>query len=269
MHYQTFQPHPSLAKYVRFFWSLEGEANANTPYIHRSMAEGCTELLFHYNGVFDELLSNGKTESSFQSGISGQSQKVRRFTINQNFGMFGVYLYPFAISHLFSVPANELTNQMPDLKSILGIEADELEEKMMLAINHSARVNILSSFLLQRIQKASKQPPGIFETIQHVIDTHGSLNVKDLAARNFLSTRQFERKFMHYAGFTPKLFSRIIRFQHTVSQYGAKDTSLTDIAYSAGYYDQSHFIQDFKAFSGHNPKAYFSGKTETTVWKDI
>jgi methylphosphotriester-DNA--protein-cysteine methyltransferase len=74
--------------------------------------------------------------------------------------------------------------------------------------------------------------------------------------------------FKHFSGFSPKLFSRIIRFQSALNHYGKKEKKLTEIAYDAGYYDQSHFIQDFKEFSGHSPKEYFSGKTETTQWRD-
>lgn len=92
--------------------------------------------------------------------------------------------------------------------------------------------------------------------------------VEALAKQVFQSTRQFERTFKQFAGFNPKLFSRIIRFQTALGEYHNKDKSLTEIAYECGYYDQSHFIQDFKEFSGHNPKEYFSGKTEATEWRD-
>lgn len=247
---------------------LEGEASGDNPYVHRSMADGCAELLFHYNGIFDELVPDNSIESSFQSGIGGQSQIVRRFIIKNNFGIFGAYLYPFALSQLFSLPATELSNQMLDLKTLMGEKADEINEKIMLVPDNRSRVNILARFLEDKLSKAKKPPPGVFETIRHIIAINGMTSVEDLAKRNFLSTRHFERNFKRFAGFSPKLFSRIIRFQSAASQFGKVEKSLTSIAYDAGYYDQSHFIQDFKSFSGHTPKEYFSGKTETTKWKE-
>ncbi|TXJ23716.1 MAG: AraC family transcriptional regulator [Chitinophagaceae bacterium] len=84
----------------------------------------------------------------------------------------------------------------------------------------------------------------------------------------YLSTRQFERNFKEFAGFSPKLYSRIIRFQSAIEQYGQTGKSLTEIAYDCGYYDQSHFIHDFKEFSGLHPRHYFGGKAEGTSWKD-
>lgn len=268
MKYFTIKPPEYLAAYVRYFWVLEGEASFAQPYIHRSMADGCAELIFHYTGVFDELLDDRSTERSFSSGLAGQSQQFRRFLIKQNFGIFGVYLYPFAVSQLFAVPGVEAKNQMIDLRSLLGADANELEEKMMLAIDNRLRVKIITEFLERRLLKVKKQPPGVFEAVKYIIQTNGTTRVEDLANQNFQSTRQFERNFKQFSGFSPKLFSRIIRFQMALGEYKSKGKSLTEIAYACGYYDQSHFIQDFKEFSGFNPKAYFSGKTEATEWRD-
>ncbi len=266
--YFTVQPPERLAQYVRYFWILEGEASSDKPYVHRSMADGCAELIFHYNGIFDELIKDASIEKSFSSGLAGQSQHFRRFSIKQNFGIFGIYLYPFAVSSLFSIQGMDIKNQMLDLRSVIGSEASELEEKMMLAINNNVRLKIITEFLEGKLAKLKKQPPGVFETIKYIIQTNGITNVEELAKQNFRSTRQFERNFKQFAGFNPKLFSRIIRFQNALREYDNKGKSLTDIAYACGYYDQSHFIHDFKEFSGHNPKEYFSGKTEATEWRD-
>jgi AraC-like DNA-binding protein len=268
MKYFTIKPPESLAEYVRYFWVLEGEASPDKHYVHRSMADGCAELIFHYNGIFDELIKNGSIEKSFSSGLAGQTQVFRRFLIKQNFGIFGVYLYPYAVSQLFSLQGTETRNQMIDLRSLIGVEATELEEKIMLAINNNLILKILSEFLERKLVKEQKRPPGVFETIKYIIQTRGTINVEELAQRNFRSTRQFERTFKQFSGFNPKLFSRIIRFQTALVEYNNKGKPLTKIAYECGYYDQSHFIQDFKEFSGHNPKEYFSGRTEATEWRD-
>jgi hypothetical protein len=196
MKYFTIKPSERLAGYVRYFWVLEGEASAVKPYIHRSMADGCAELIFHYNGIFDELLKNSSTEKSFSSGLAGQSQLFRRFLIKQNFGIFGVYLYPFAVSQLFSIQGADVKNQMLDLRSLIGTEANELEEKMMQAINNKLRLKIIGEFLERKLIKTKKQPPGIFEAIKYIIlQTNGMTKVEELAKQNFLSTRQFERNF--------------------------------------------------------------------------
>lgn len=268
MKYFTIHPSEKLAKYVRYFWVLEGEASVVKPYVHRSMADGCAEMIFHYNGIFDEILRDSFIDRSFSSGLAGQSQLFRRFRINQNFGIFGVYLYPFAVSQLFDFHSEEAKDQMVDLKTLLREDANEVEEKMMLAASNLSRVRIITEYLERRLVKAQRQPPGVFEAIKYIIQTNGTTKIELLAEQSFQSTRQFERNFKRLSGFSPKLFSRIIRFQSALAQYNNKNKSLTDIAYDCGYYDQSHFIQDFKEFSGHNPREYFSGKSEATDWRN-
>src|SRR6187399_1387737 len=113
MNYEVIQPSAFLSKFVRFFWVLEHDGVNNSPYVYRSMADGCVELLFHYKGNFEEL-TDGKKLSQYKSILHGQSQKFRRFETTENFGIFGAYLYPFAVPYLFSVPSVHLTNEMPD-----------------------------------------------------------------------------------------------------------------------------------------------------------
>ena len=264
MKYFTITPPPTLAPYVRYFWVLEGEATVDKPYVHRSMADGCAELIFHYAGIFDELNDNGVVEKSFSSGFSGQSQRYRRFVIKQNFGIFGVYLYPFAIPQLFSISGPDIKNQMLDLKTAMGSVGTELEERMMLARDNNSRAKIIIKFLEGTIVQSRNAQPGVFDAIKYIIQTNGMDRVDAVAERAFRSTRQFERNFKHYSGFSPKLFSRIVRFQSALSEYNSQDKSLTRIAHDCGYYDQSHFIQDFREFSGYNPRKYFSGRTEAT-----
>lgn len=222
MKYFTIQPPRRLAEYVRYFWVLEGEASFQKPYVHRSMADGCAELIFHYHGIFYELVNDNTTEKSFCSGLVGPSQHFRRFSIKQNFGLFGVYLYPFAVSQLFSISSDDMKDQMLDLKTVIGNDGGELEEKMMLAIGNTVRLKIIIEFLERKLVHVKRKPPGVFEAIKYIIQTNGVTNVEALAKQNFLSTRQFERNFKQFAGFNPKLFSRIIRFQNALGEYTKK-----------------------------------------------
>ena len=268
MQYYTIQPSQKLAEFVRFFWVLESDHTTVRPYIYRSLADGFAELIFHYKGTFNELISPGSTDKSFFSGVHGQSQKYRRFITTGDFGIFGVYLHPVAIPQFFSLPSSELSNQMPDLYTLLGNEGSCLEESMMLASDNLHRVKIISAFLETTLSKRFISQPDVFSCINDIIQSKGVTDVDAMANKYFLSTRQFERKFKQFSGFSPKLFSRIVRFQSAINNYGNKEMSLTEIAYECGYYDQSHFIHDFREFSGYNPKQYFSGKAEGVEYRD-
>ena len=262
MRYYTIPPSAKLSRFVRCFWVFESD---DSSYIHRSMADVCAEMVFHYKGRFDELV-NGKCELSSLTALQGPSSQIRRFKINRTFGIFGVYLYPYSIPAFFKVPAIELSNQMPDLIALLGNDGAVLEEKIMMATNNCERVIIISEFLEQRLEQ-NQSHHAVVSSIEFIIQSKGSVRVEEVADRYFVSTRQFERKFKEYSGLTPKLFSRIVRFHTACQHFGDTKKSLTDIAYESGYYDQSHFIHDFKEFSGYHPKLYFSGHAEGTEWR--
>lgn len=266
MRFITIRPSPLLADYVRCFWMLEASVSGAGLYVHRNMASGCPELFFHYKGDFEEVLPGNKTEKCFSSGIHGQSQVFRRFRTGEDFGIFGAYLYPFAVPLLLGIPAEEVSNHLIDFQTFLGTQGEMLEEKIMLAKDTTERVSILSDFLIHRLPGAGSSP--VIPVIRHIIHANGNTPIQLLSDQCFLSTRQFERVFKHYSGFRPKLFSRLIRFESTTSQYVHKGKSLTEIAYDCGYYDQSHFIHEFKEFSGHDPRHFFSGKAEGTQWRE-
>jgi hypothetical protein len=109
-------------------------------------------MVFHYNGVYDEIMANGTVEASFTAGIHGQSRKVRRFITHTGFGIFGVYLYPFALAELLKIPAQDFSDEMPDLVTLFGAEGAALQEKIMLANNNRERVNIIIPFFEKRLK---------------------------------------------------------------------------------------------------------------------
>jgi AraC-like DNA-binding protein len=252
MGYHVIKPPEHLAEYIRFFWVLESDV----PYQHHAVADGHAEMIFHYSGTFTEVI-HGREESSWISGVQAQSQRSRTFQTGTGFGIFGVYLYPYMLSTLFNIPAHVLSNEMPDLQTLLGSEGRELEEKIMLVDNHQARVKILSEFIEKKIIQRNSPLDKMSIAIRHTLERDGQVSVQHMANDFGLSVRQFERSFKKYSGFSPKLYTRIVRFSNAVKTYRTKDVSLTTIAYACGYYDQAHFNEDFKTFAGVTPTKYF------------
>lgn len=258
MSYLTIKPSGRLTDVVQCFWIFEGTVSNNRPFTLRTPASGFPELLFHYKGTFDELLDNNQVQSSFTSGIHGQTNRYRQFTVSENFGMIGIRLYPYALKTLFDIPAIEFTNQLPDLFSILNPADFSISQHVYEAKNNDERIRIISEFLERKIKVFAR--PEIVFAVEKIMQSNGGIRIKNLANECCASQRQFERNFKELTGFTAKTFSRIIRFNSLLKRSDFKEQSLTEIALNFGYYDQSHFIQDFKDFSGINPRAYFSEK---------
>jgi AraC-like DNA-binding protein len=266
MLYETFEPSPQLAPYVRFFWAMESDVRDGEEFVHRSMADGCVEMVFHYRAAFDEITPAGTLTDSPISSIQAQSTGFRRFSTRSTFGIFGAYLYPYAIPRLFAFPASDFTNVSPDLSSVFGREGGLLEEQMIDASDNHERVRVMSRFLDRKLSVARRELPAMYRSVDAILDAQGQVRIADLAADHNISLRQFERRFRDLAGLSPKLYSRVIRFQAATQCKVDGTRDLTEIAYACGYYDQSHFINDFKQFSGYTPKEYFWTNAEGTQY---
>lgn len=267
MTYQIIQPSARLNPYVRFFWVFEYNIPSGKPYVYRSMADGCAEFIFHYKGVFNEVDQENSLHAA-RSLVHAQTKRFRRFETQDNFGIFGAYLYPFTLARLLRLPMTEVCDKMIDVESLFGAAGKYLEEQIMTAPDTTTRVEVLSGFLEKRLFKNNWDESSIFSSIKYVVHSELNTPVDRLAGKFNLSRRQFERRFKEFSGFSPGLYSRIIRFSNTIKEYGNRNKTLTQIALECGYYDQSHFIHEFKAFSGYHPKEYFKGRPEGIEYMD-
>jgi len=266
MKYYNIEPSMPLKPYVRFFWVLEHELGpGEQSYIYRSIADSCVEIVFHYQGSFDEIITEGQAHN-WQSVINFQSNHYSRFETKQSFGIFGAYLYPFAVPYFFKVPSDETSNEVLDLGNFLGRDGSELEEKIMIAPDNRKRVEILTAYLEARLNNQPLPDNNIIASIKHVIHSKEPGSVIQLADKFNLSVRQFDRKFKQYAGFSPKTYLRLTRLHNAIQRSGT-NKSLTQLALECGYYDQSHFVHDLKMFTGYKPSFYFSGNAEGTEYR--
>lgn len=259
MDFKIIYPPKILQDYVRFFWFAEGDLSRHQSYTHHAFAYTCPEFSFCYKGEF-RISRGSEPDKILLPGIYGQTETFGRVVTNGQFGIFGFYLFPHALTQLFGLPANELTNLAIDTKTFCGKEGEIFEERMMLARNNYQRVDLTVKFLTDRLKNIRSEHSAIISFIRSISPSQPLDSIKSLANENFLSLRQFERKFKTLTGFRPKLFFRISRFNSLLNT-SFENQSLKEIAYEYGYHDHSHFTHDFKNFSGYNPKDYFSRET--------
>ncbi|HET6768680.1 MAG TPA: helix-turn-helix domain-containing protein, partial [Chitinophagaceae bacterium] len=98
-----------------------------------------------------------------------------------------------------------------------------------------------------------------------IFQSQGQIGIAALAGKLNVNRRNMERKFKSVIGISPKQLAKVARLQATIKILGEeKFTTLTEIAYENGYFDQAHFIKDFKEFTGMNPKSFFTGNLALT-----
>lgn len=246
MKYYAIQPEGRLREFVSHFWVSEFDAPGNEVFTWLSTADSCSKIVFFY--------ANGDLSSS---AIQGHTQTHGRYPNTGSFGIFGITLFSHAIPHLFGMPAPEISNLMPDLETWLGNKGKELNEKMAAAAGTPQRVKIITAFLEAQLARHYTNEAVITRAIRLIRAQKTGVDLDTLAAQCYLSSKQFERRFKEWSGFMPKLYARIIRFETAMGSYNGL-RPLTGIAHECGYYDQSHFIRDFREFAGLPPARYFS-----------
>lgn len=243
-------PAPILSSIVKHFLILENDQPALLR--HRFSPDGHAGMVFYYRELFTQ-----QALVHPRSFVYGQASQFHDLTSVGRIGMLIVVLQPHALHALTQHPAHLLTNRLVPSPDIFGPAAQELEEQILLAADNHSRVLLMEQFLISRLYNAPAADRITGAAVSLVYRYQGLAPVSLLAQELGITERHLERRFREDIGLSPKQFSRTIRFQYLLKllQEGTED-NLTQTAYQAGYYDQSHFIREFRMLAGISPKQY-------------
>jgi AraC-like DNA-binding protein len=151
----------------------------------------------------------------------------------------------------------EFSGITTDLTGLLGRqeELSHLSEQLAGAQNHKRRIKLLEDFLLSRV-RVSAPDPLVTAAVGWFEQPIGAKRIDDLTRYIGLSQSALERRFLRVVGISPKKFASLVRLRRAV-RLRAKGADFTAAAYAAGYFDQSHFINDFRRATGSPPDAFF------------
>ncbi len=126
----------------------------------------------------------------------------------------------------------------------------------------ASRINIIEEFLLDKLKTQATIDTIVKSTIDILLSTKGSKSINTILKDNLSKRRQLERKFLKQVGMSPKQLSKVIRLQTALKLLlNQQSERLTDIAYESEYYDQAHFIKDFKDITGTTPNQFLENET--------
>ncbi|HCX22828.1 MAG: hypothetical protein CMB80_23605 [Flammeovirgaceae bacterium] len=246
MIYQRKEPSKELKDLIDCFWIVDSEGDSSL-FPQKIIPDGFPELIFHYGDTYRINIS-GNWEVQCRNLIAGQLTKFFYLENTGVSGMIGVKMKPWAIHSLFQLEMSKMLDQVLDLKKTLPsfvLPKPDLQ-------SFDAFCNSVESLFLER--RTSKTRVKL--AVELIIDRHGMLNLSDLSDEVGVSNRQLERWFKTEVGISPKLYARIIRLNYIFHQVEQRDFSWAQLAYKSGFTDQSHFIKNFKEFTGEDPTKY-------------
>jgi AraC-like DNA-binding protein len=256
MHYLSHEPAPPLGDFIHHFWHC---ADAPSQPRVRILPSGTIELVVNLSEDEIRIYDSARPDRSLRFPgivVSGTYASALDLDPLQHASVMGVHFKPGGAFALFGAAVAEFANSHLSLEVLWGRPAVELRERLCSAATPQKRFRILEETLKARLRWSSEHP-----VVSRALDMFGPSGIGDsvraVAKRAGLSERRFIQVFTAQVGLTPKLFCRVLRFQHVrkvVNQ--AATLNWAQLALACGYYDQSHLIRDFQEFSGVCPTDY-------------
>lgn len=258
MDYQVYTPSPELQPFVKCFWSLEEVAN-NMPVRQRVVPDGCMEMIFHYGDHFRQYFEDGSSVLQPKCFVFGQLTSFLEIAPTGITGLIAARFHPEGLLPFISIPVSQLENKAVPLADLFGENGKELEQNILHATENTQRIKLIEAFLVPFLSNQETIDTIARNCVEVIFQSQGQLKVTELADKMNLNRRNMERKFTSAIGMSPKQLSKVVRLQATLKMMGQqKFKSLTSLAYENGYFDQAHFIKDFKEFTGMSPKLFFA-----------
>lgn len=247
--------HPLLQELVQCIMIVHAEVESNDgPVICPYPPTPQNSLFFYINDRIKVQLE-GKDDFILQprSVIVGPQLTSVRLDINKSHKAVRVGFHPGGLHRLLGLSLSTMVDISFDAEDVFGKEMKQLNIQLQEAIGFDDIHLLVENFLLQKL-KSLKPALAIDIAMLELVKLNGNVSIEKIASLSYLSLRQFERKCKERIGLSPKLFARLVRFSKAYRlRENFPHISWTSIAHECGYFDQTHFILDFKEFAGVAP----------------
>ena len=212
----------------------------------------------HFGDDFTKL-EDGKYERQARVLMSGQLTERILLKPTGEIGVVSVRFKAAGAARFFVLPYAEIVDQVIDLSLYEPEFSKMIQQRIEGCSSHDQRLSAMEFVVRERLTAESQEDIFVRQACQYITKSEGEYSVQELVKLIGFSERQLERKFKKQVGITPKLLSRIMRFQKFLAlSKQSEEMTLSAAALACGYYDQSHFIRDFTLFSGVSPVNYLN-----------
>jgi len=247
-----------LSRFVELLWYYEHPPRAHQK--ERLMPDGCVSLIINLaedqTRLYDaDDVSKMKTLSG--CSVAGPHTKCFAIDTDEQTCVIGASFRAGGAVPFLRLPSHELHNQHLNLEDLWGRLARDLRERTLSAKTPREKLRVVELAFLERAAGMLDGQPVIGYAVENFLAHPATAKIASIAGKTGFSRRRFIELFKQHVGMTPKLFCRVRRFQEVLRRITrGKPVNWTGVALDGGYFDQAHFIHDFRAFSGINPSKY-------------
>ena len=243
--YTEFLPDTKLQPFIYCYWQLKTTQELSEQFNYRVVADGCIDIYFELDNPQENF-------------VMGFCKKFTEFPLDNTFNYVGIRFLPTMFPQIFRINAMELSNRYEYLQLVVPYLSDFISNNFNETQKQEEIKGLLDNYFLNLITNTTFDNDNrLYNAVEIILQKFGTLDI-EREVNTGISQRQLRRIFDFYIGDTAKTFSQVVRFQNILRAKPSKQSLRQNkLFFDAGYYDQSHFIKEFKNFYGVTPSKAF------------
>ena len=233
--------------------------------IERVVPTGHVFAIFELDGIERNTFDNEtlKPNASFRfAWVSGVHRNYISISAHQHSEMFAIQFRAHGAHPFLHLPMSQVADKIVAGSDILDGELLSLREELITATSSADKFAVADAWLESRYDEKLVAPKSIVDVVE-LLQAEPASKLNDIIGRYSSTQKHLISQFKKYIGITPKQYQRVLRFNDVFNQMqNDQFLSWSDIAHLCGYSDQSHFIREFRNFSGFNPESYLKEQFE-------
>lgn len=259
--FQTFEPSKELEPYIYNYWIVRKQ-NLTKPILNKILSDGNSGIVINFSSAFITKINQNDFVCKKNFTYCGPTKYPLFMNFENKIDAIGIRFKPAGAFRFFDKDISSFKDIVIEIDNNDDFKIDDLYENLINTTNIQNKILYIEEFLLKKINNSTKENSSwIFDFINTILENKGDVNIENLCEDFNINPRLCARKFKQEVGISAKLFARLTRIVNTKEIISSlKIDSLTTIAYDNGFFDQSHFTNEFKSFMDETPKDYFSKK---------
>lgn len=234
-------PAPRLAGLVEHYWAVRWDLCGRDPYLQHTLSNASVHLVVE------------RDRSTIQGVVTGRFTRL----LEGSGRVFGVKFRPAGFRPFLGGPVSALSDRSIPVSRVFGPDGDAFVEQVRAQEDEARRVKAADAFLLERLPAADPNVLAVSRLVVLVVEDRTITRVDQMVERTGVGKRTLQRLFREYVGVSPKWVIQRYRLHEAVERLaGGQDVDLAALALELGYYDQAHFVREFKALVGRPPATY-------------
>lgn len=257
--YEEHIPCPELQPYIKLYYLLDVQGAEDATDIQRVTPDGCYELNFLIGTSLYRTNKNGEKVCLPDNHVVSRFRDVHFLAGAEHVNIFGVRFQPLGLQRLSNTSFCDATDEVIEPEYFFKNDYNYLKDAINVGVNLFDYIHYSEVYFKRLLGIGSfHEHTGVVTDIaENIIKCRGKLHLQELYDGYGISERRLQQLFTDSVGVTPKYYSRLMRYQNVLKDMRHGNyKNMTHLAYQNNYTDQSHFIHDFKSFSGLSPSKF-------------